>query len=137
MGILQLGPFHIKYEWLFFLPAGIVTYFILKIMIKNKDFRREFIDKVINAAIIVFVIFKLSIIVFRPKIIFENPVAIIYLNGGTKGLILSVSAGIIYLFWVFRKKQWNASDVTAGMVYLTVSYVLSYWLVRTLFLIIF
>lgn len=132
MGILQLGPFNIKYEWLLLLFAAIATYFVLKKMFTNKRFQKEFIDTTINVTILSFLIYKFSIILFRPELIFENPIALFYFNGGTKGLVLALIIGALYLFWKVRKNKWNMADFVEGVIYTAISFLLSYWLLRTL-----
>lgn len=132
MGVLQLGPFNIKYEWLLLLFAAIATYFVIKRMLTNKKFQEKFIDTTINVIILSFLIYKFSIILFRPELIFENPIALFYFNGGTKGLALALIIGGIYLFWKVRKNKWNMADFVKGIIYTAISFLLSYWLLRTL-----
>lgn len=132
MGILQLGPLNIKYEWLLLLFAGIATYFVLRVMLKNKSFQKEFIDAAVNVAILSLLIFKFSIVLFRPKLIFENPIALLYFDGGTKGLVLASISGAAYLLWKLRKMKWSNVDFVKGVIYTAISFLLSYWLLRTL-----
>lgn len=114
------------------LLAGLTTYFVLRIMLKNKNFQKEFIDAATNVTILSFLIYKFSIILFRPKLIFENPIALLYFDGGTKGLVLALMIGVAYLFWKVRKMKWSKVDFVKGVIYTTISFLLSYWLLRTL-----
>lgn len=136
MGILQLGPLNIKYEWLLLLLAGLTTYFVLRVMLKNKNFQKEFIDVVMNVTILSVLIYKFSIILFRPKLIFENPIALLYFDGGTKGLVLALISGVAYLFWKVRKMKWGYVDFMKGVIYTAISLLLSFWLFRTLLILV-
>lgn len=132
MGILQLGPLTIKYEWLLLLFAGFTTYFVLRIKLKNKSFQKEFIDAAMNVTILSFLIYKFSVILFRPNLLFENPIALLYFDGGRKGLVLALITGTVYLFWKVRKMKWNNVDFVKGVIYTAISFLLTYWLLRTL-----
>lgn len=135
MGIFQLGPLSIKYEWLFLLVAGVATYWIIQYILKNHiDFQKEFIDSLVNAGIIFVVVYKFSIVLFRPSIMFDNPLGIIYFTGGIKGGYLGSIAGVIYFISMFYKKKWTLKPTLTTLVYSIVTFTATFWLMKMLFL---
>jgi hypothetical protein len=123
-----------KYEWMIILLAGIITYFLLKKLLNNKPFQKEFLDAIFNVVIIGFLVYKFSFILFRPSAFWENPVSILYFTGGSKGFILALVIGFLYMAWMIKKRTWSLIEFTEGTVYSILTFAVSFWLVRTLLL---
>lgn len=134
MGILELGPLTIKYEWLILFLAGIMTFILLRILLRQQPFKQQFIDALLNGVVIWFLIYKFSILLFRPSLLFENPLGILYFHGGMKGSFLGAFIAFLYLIWRKRKSQWGLREFIHGFTYSIVGFGLSYWLIRTCFL---
>lgn len=134
MGIFQLGPLTIKYEWAILFAAALITYAVLKKAIHNKAFSKDFLDTLFNIVFIWIIIYKLSILLFRPTLLLTNPLGLLYFNGGTKGAILALIVCLIYLFQTFKKRSWQKEDLIQGLIITVVSAFLSFWLVRTFFI---
>lgn len=132
MGLLQLGPLNIKYEWIILFGAGLITYLVLLKVIQDKSFRQELFDTHFNIIFIWILIFKLSILLFRPSIIIENPLGLLYFHGGTNGIILASIVSLLYLYWKTKKLSWSKEQIIQGLTYTVVSFIISYWLFRTL-----
>lgn len=136
MDILQLGPLTIKYNWLFLFISGFITYLILNKKLTNPTFKKEFTDVLFNTVFILIIVFKFSIILFRPSLLLDNPLAILYFNGGTKGMIIASIVALSYLFWKKKKLYWKTPDFMQGIIYTFISFAISYWSIRTVFYII-
>jgi hypothetical protein len=134
MGIFQLGPLSIKYEWAILFAAGLITYAVVKKAIHSKPFSKDFLDTLFNIVFIWIIIYKLSILLFRPSLLLTNPLGLLYFNGGNKGAILALIVCLIYLFWTFKKRSWQKEDLIQGLIITVVSAFLSFWLVRTFFI---
>ncbi len=137
MGALLLGPFMIKHIYIVLLFAGLASYFTMK-KSANIDplFQKLFINTIINAALIWFVLYKFSVIIFQPFLFFENPFSIIYFTGGAKGAVLGVLVAISYLFIVIRKEKWSLKAWISSIFYGIVTFIIIFWSVRTLLVLI-
>lgn len=133
MGSLHIGRFMIKYEWIIFLISIAVVYFVLKRWLKNdQQFQQTFIDAIFNTAFIGFLTYKFSVVLFKPMMLFENPISVLYFTGGKKGGILGVILAICYLVWKTKREKWQGVVVWQGVFYTVISFVTAFWLFRTL-----
>ncbi|SEM17088.1 hypothetical protein SAMN05192533_101288 [Mesobacillus persicus] len=138
MNAIQAGPFIIKYTWLFAITAIVVTYFLLKKLLKeDQEFRDQFLDALINTLLIGMVTYKLSILAYRPELLTTNPLAALYLSGGFKEWLTGIIAGGLYLGWQGRKQSWSPHSTGKAIVYGIVTFITTYWLTRTLFFLLF
>ncbi len=136
METMVLGPLLIPYKWLYFLLAGITTYNTVKIILKeNKAFFKMFINELINSLFLWFLIFKFSIVLFRPSILFERPIEILYFTGGSKGLLLGIFIAVIFIIRKVYKNKWSISLTLRAAVYTLLTFVISYWIIHTFFVI--
>jgi prolipoprotein diacylglyceryltransferase len=138
MDAFQLGPLIIKYTWIFVCGAGILTYFVIKMMFKEEqDFREAFLDALINAIVITVLGYKASILVFRPELWTSNPLAALYLSGSWREYGIGLLLGGLYLLWKHKKSSWKGALTGKAFVYGIVTFITGYWLFRTLFFLFF
>lgn len=138
LGAFLLGPLLIKYDWVLILLAGILSYFVVgKVLNKEEDFKKDFINDMINAVLIGFFTYKFSSVLFQTENIINNPMEILYFSGGTKGLVLGLILALAYIAWRIRKSRYRVQSWLSGIVYGTVTFLLSFWLFRTLFILLF
>ena len=138
MGAFLLGPFMIKHIYIIILIAAIASYFTMYWTTKkDKKFQQLFLNTMINTVFIWFLTYKFSSIFFQPDLILNNPLSILYFTGGTKGSILGLILALIYLFWTMKKRGSAFITWFSSFVYGIVTFFISFWLVRTLFLIFF
>lgn len=138
LGAFLLGPLLIKYDWVLILLAGILSYFVVgKALNKEEDFKKDFINDMINAVLIGFFTYKFSSVLFQTENIINNPMEILYFSGGTKGLVLGLILALAYIAWRIRKSRYRVQSWLSGIVYGTVTFLLSFWLFRTLFILLF
>lgn len=138
MDIVQVGPLTIKVIWIIYLLAGAVAYFVIFRAFKdNQLFQQQFLDSIINAVIICFLTFKFSFVLFNFQAAIKNPISILYFSGGLGGIILGFILAAVYIFFKYRKYKWEAKSVLTASVYGIVTFLVSFWMMRTLFLLFF
>ncbi len=134
MGAIMLGLFMLKYEWLIFFLAGLTAYLFMKSKTKeDRSFQEYFLNSFLNAALIGFIVYKFSSVIFQPTIIIEEPISILYSTGGTKGKLLGQLIAVIYFYTKYRKGNWSLKDWFTLIVYGIVTFFVAFWLFRTLF----
>ncbi len=85
------------------LGAGYI--FLLIIFRKHKLVRKKVVDCGFNALLIFFAAWKLSPLIFRFSTVLESPLALVYLPGGIKGVILGAVAVAVYIVLLIVKKK--------------------------------
>lgn len=134
METIVLGPLLIPYKWLYFILAGITTYITVKITLKeNKSFFKLFMDELTNALFLWFLVYKFSIVLFRPSILFERPIEILYFTGGSKGLLLGTFVAVLFFIRKAYKNKWSVPLTIHAAVYTLLTFIISYWIIHTLF----
>lgn len=134
MGAFLLGPFIIQYEWMMYLISALSSYFIMKAALKaNCSFQKAFLNAVVNASLIGLITYKFSSVLFKPSLLLENPISILYFTGGGKGILLGFFLAFVYLIRNFKKSNWLLKDCLITIVYGIVTFFIVIWLVRTLF----
>ncbi|MHA0857228.1 hypothetical protein [Paenibacillus sp. CMAA1364] len=103
MNVIQLGPFILNFQILMLIIAAFTSYLAVKYRIGQLDVDRIIIDKYVNAFILTIIIWKMSIIIFDPISVIEQPISLLYFNGGDKGLWLGLLTACIYLYIRSRK----------------------------------
>lgn len=135
LNAFQIGPFIIKYTWIFALLALVITYFLLKKTLKEDEkFLGEFLDALVNSLFIGVISYKISILLYRPELLTTNPLSALYLSGGVKEWLTAISLAFLYLGWKYKKNKWPGRLTGMGIVYGIVTLITCFWLVRTLFL---
>lgn len=126
---ITIGPFLIKNLWIVLFIAGLLSYIVMEIRVrKYPELQTSLLNEVGNGLVICLLIYKFSLVLFRPSILFTNPIGILFFTGGTRGLLLGGASGFLYLVWNVRKKGFkvrNVMDVlTFGMITMLVTYYL-------------
>ncbi|MBT2689625.1 hypothetical protein J7I93_15645 [Bacillus sp. ISL-47] len=138
MGAFLLGPLLIKYEWILIFLAGILTYFVVgQALKKDAEFKKDALNDMVNAIFIGFFTYKFSSVLFQTENIINNPIGLLYFSGGSKGMTLGIILALIYLAWRIKKSNYAVQRWLSGIVYGTVTFLLSFWLFRTLFILLF
>jgi hypothetical protein len=134
MGAFKLGPFIIQYTWVLMILSGLITYFVLKKMLKeDQTFLEKFTDALINALLIGVIAYKGSVLLFRPELWVRNPLGALSLSGSWRELLAALLLSGAYLIWKYKKQNWPADLSRNALIYGFTTYILSYWLIRTLF----
>jgi type IV secretory pathway VirB2 component (pilin) len=135
MESFQLGPFTIRYVWLFLLTSLYLTYMVIDNLINREDSSKKslFYNIVSNCFIIIVLTFKFSFLINRPSILWENPIGILYFTGGRMGWIVGIIIAFIYLGIQFKFNRLNEWRYWKLIVYGIVTFILSYYIVQTIF----
>lgn len=137
MGAFLLGPFMIKHIYIVIIIAAIAAFYMLKWNTrKDKPFQQIFLNTMFNSVFIWFLTYKFSSIIFQPTSFINNPLSILYFTGGSKGSVLGLILAFVYLFLTMKKRAYALNKWFPSFVYGIVTFFISFWLVRTLFLII-
>ncbi|MGN7176875.1 hypothetical protein BK139_02175 [Paenibacillus sp. FSL R5-0490] len=138
MGAFMIGPLLVKYEWVLVLLSGIVSYFtIVQVLRDSGDYKKVFLNVILNSVLIGFFTYKFSSILFQTGNILSSPIAFLYFTGGRKGIILGAFLALIYLILAIKKDNYPLKKWIHGIVYGSVTFMLSYWLFRTLLILLF
>ncbi|MFF2178465.1 hypothetical protein ACFVT8_18725 [Lysinibacillus sp. NPDC058147] len=90
------------------LVAFIIVWLVLRIQFPKKW------SEVYGDAVFTFIlVWKFSIIVTDFKAVIAQPVALLYFNGGTIGVLLGVIAASLQLLWKRQKLQFDATGIAA------------------------
>jgi len=134
----QVGPFIIKYTWIFAVFSLMITYILLKKKLKeDRDFQAKFLDSLVNSLLIGVLTFKVSFLLYRPELLTSNPMAALYLTGGKKEWVTAILVSSLYIAWKYKREQWSTRLTSLGIVYGIVTFITAFWLVRTLFFLVF
>ncbi len=138
MGAFLIGPLLVKYEWILVLLSGIVAYFTIANALRdNGEYKKIFLNVIINSMLIGFFTYKFSSILFQTENILSSPLGILYFSGGRKGFILGAFLAFIYIVIEIKKNKYPLKKWFYGIVYGSVTFMLSFWLFRTLLILLF
>ena len=106
MDAIQLGPLLLKKSYLVLLFSCLLAYLYIAIYLRKKPEIVKTVENHITTGLLIWIlIFKFSIIIFRPSIIWTNPYGLLFFTGGTRGLYLAVFVTISYLFWKLHQSN--------------------------------
>jgi hypothetical protein len=138
LGAFLIGPLLVKYEWVLVLLSGIVSYFtIVQVLRDSGEYKKVFLNVILNSVLIGFFTYKFSSILFQIENILSSPIGFLYFSGGRKGTILGAFLALIYLVMAIKKHNYPLHKWIHGIVYGSVTFMLSYWLFRTLLILLF
>ncbi|WP_183241806.1 TlpA family protein disulfide reductase [Anoxybacillus mongoliensis] len=66
---------------------------------------RNVMDVIFNSFIYGLVIWKLSYGIVHPNVVLENPLTLLYFNGGVVGLVLAAIFIVVYTYWQLKKQH--------------------------------
>ncbi|UAL49299.1 hypothetical protein [Sutcliffiella horikoshii] len=106
MDAIQLGPLLLKKSYLVLLFSCLLAYLYIAIYLRKKPEIVKTVENHITTGLLIWIlIFKFSIIIFRPSIIWTNPYGLLFFTGGTRGFYLAVFVTISYLFWKLHQSN--------------------------------
>jgi|GEM_PF-2641173 len=108
MGYIQVFSIQIPVEYVIVLFSLAATFIVLFFILKDDiTFRKSYFDVLSSVLIYGFFIYKLSYILRNPSVLWQNPLELIYFNGGKIGIIVSFAWAFFYLWASIKKHQWN------------------------------
>jgi hypothetical protein len=92
------GNLFVKMNWIYLLFAYILTYLGVSILFRKSDKTFKYwLDLYTNATAFMLIFYKFSIVIFRPTILWDNPLGLLYFTGGKSGIIIGLVIAIVYL----------------------------------------
>lgn len=130
-GVLQLGPFIIRTDWLFYGLSLLLGFAIARrVIMKKSPVDLRHLELFSNALFIGILLWKISPIFTEPQIL-KNPIALLLYPGTSLGIKLAYVGVVLYLAYTVWKKKisWRAvSDVFTIVVISSVFiYSLTHW----------
>ena len=105
---ISLGPLNIPLILITVILSWFIYLAITGRVFKNQKDSQKKIDNIIfNIFFIIFIVWKLSPLIFQFSTVKLNPSAMLYLPGGIAGLILGAGAALAYLTVVTLRKHSN------------------------------
>ncbi|NMO97655.1 redoxin domain-containing protein [Paenibacillus lemnae] len=102
----SLGPLTLNLTLVLLMLSHIVGYFVLKLRLSlaHYEHRSTILNELVGHAVTAFFIWKLSLIVTETRIVMEQPMSLLYYDGGSTGLLLAAIYVLIRL-WLTSRKQ--------------------------------
>jgi hypothetical protein len=111
MDIIQIGSIAILQKWLLLGLAVLFGLLFMKIWPRRfqKEENQKQLELLSNTLFIGFLIWKGSLFLFEPALIWKSPFSLLYFTGGNNGLILAIILSIIY--FIFKSKRKNLCNL--------------------------
>ena len=104
---IKLGPFVIRYLWLFLFISGLIGYIAIKIRSRPFEKKEAIVNTITNGVIIWLITWKISYVFLNPNDLIQNPLSFLYFNGGLLGQFLGFILVIFYFYWCIKKYKIN------------------------------
>ncbi|WP_157068390.1 TlpA disulfide reductase family protein [Geobacillus jurassicus] len=102
--ILQFGNIVVQGENLLLISGLLISYVMFYYGIKVLKIERNIMDLIFNSFINGVLIWKFSYVVLHPNSVLQNPMTILYFNGGYVGISMAIVFITVYT-WLYVKKQ--------------------------------
>jgi hypothetical protein len=111
MDIIQIGSIAILQKWLLLGLAVLFGLLFMKIWPRRfqKEENQKQLELLSNTLFIGFLIWKGSLFLFEPALIWKSPFSLLYFTGGNNGLNLAIILSIIY--FIFKSKRKNLCNL--------------------------
>ncbi|WP_108669280.1 hypothetical protein [Peribacillus acanthi] len=128
-----LGSFYVHFSWIAILSGYLLAYIVLAFLNAEASMKKWF-DESINAILLCFFTYKFSIIFFRPSLLLNHPISILFLTGGTSGFQIGLLIALCYLIWRGRKLRDKLfiKNQIIGLIIMVLGYLLVLTLLNTL-----
>ncbi|WP_223700039.1 hypothetical protein [Sutcliffiella deserti] len=133
MDAIQLGPLLLKKSILVLLFSCLLAYLYIAVYYrKRQDTLKTIEHHLVSTALLWVLVFKFSILLFRPSILWTNPYGLLFFTGGTKGVYLASIMAILFFYWQAHKSNLNIKTTTILVVPVVVIILTSYYLLMYL-----
>ena len=135
MESIHIGPIVIQKYMIVLLFAILVAYLYIAVLLyKQKELLKKVEDHLVSTLLIWILVFKFSIILFRPSIIWTNPIGLIYFTGGTKGMYLASIVSILFFYITVKYRSKLDNKIISLILIPTVLIIYSlYYILMNLF----
>lgn len=100
---MEIGPLVLNADLFFLILSFLLVTNVIKFFSKTLEVSKDIVSISENVFIIVLITWKISIFLFNPLMIVENPLSIIYFDGGIEGVFLGLFIGLVY--YVYKTKN--------------------------------
>ncbi|MGJ7035964.1 TlpA family protein disulfide reductase [Anoxybacillus eryuanensis] len=102
---MQLGAVVIQGENLLLIVSLLMTYVFFYYGLFVLKAERNVMDVIFNSFIYGLVIWKVSYGIVHPNVVLQNPLTLLYFNGGVVGLVLAAIFIVVYTYWQLKKQH--------------------------------
>jgi peroxiredoxin len=104
MEYVTIGPLQVPLKWIFIGVSMNFSILILNVYLRKKGMEhKQIVDDLWNGLFIFIIVWKLSLIIFEPKLVANSPLSLLYFTGGVKGIWLGFAISLLYTIIQFRK----------------------------------
>ncbi|WP_100334030.1 hypothetical protein [Bacillus alkalisoli] len=97
---IEIGPIMLPVHWLYWGLSSLGGYLMIVLRLNGSSLhKKRIVDTLINGAIIALLSWKFSYLLFHPVYAFSNPISILYFDGGSKGVLISLFTASLYLVY--------------------------------------
>jgi hypothetical protein len=122
MKLINIGSLHVPLEWIFITISFLLSVLILKIFIRKAGCDdKKILEDIWNGVFIFIGVWKLSLIIFEPKLVIQSPLSLLYFTGGDQGIWLGIVVAVIYIVTKTRKQNLSSSIVISILFFLGIS----------------
>jgi peroxiredoxin len=114
----SLGPFNVPLILIPVFAAWFLYQLVIKRFYREKLDRLQRVDRLLfNSLFIVFIVWKLSPILFQFSTVIKNPSALVYLPGGVTGLAAGIAAAAVLLAASFYRQKGNRRGLAKNLAF--------------------
>lgn len=138
--VISVGPLIIRTEMLLYVLSGIVGFLFMRYRLGKselQDFKTHQgqVEDLLTGAVIAYLVaWKLSVLLFFPGSVMAEPLALLYMPGGEKGVILGVLVALAYTGLQVYRKAIPIYTVAAGFIFAFVMAGTVYFFIHTAFI---
>lgn len=103
-----IGGVTVPTSWVAFIIGVVVAYFMIRIR-----FGKQRAEQFSDTAILIVLVWKLSVILTDFSTIIRHPLSLLYFHGGTIGFYVGVIVAFGYILFQWKRKQRTFLDATA------------------------
>ncbi|WP_188205901.1 hypothetical protein [Alkalibacillus aidingensis] len=109
--IIQVGTFNLYVPYLFYIIAIILSSLFGGMMARRlpSQISKKTSDLVIEYWVCFLIVWKLCYFILYPSDLWENPLSVIYFDGGKIGVILGFLTVVIYIYFQYYRRQISIS----------------------------
>ncbi|HAK46109.1 MAG TPA: hypothetical protein DCO79_09375 [Spirochaeta sp.] len=104
---VSIGPLSIPWAFIALILAWIIYQLLIKRFYREQNERLQKVDRILfNSLFIILLVWKLSPLLFQFSTVIKNPVAVLYLPGGTAGIVLGITVAAVFAsVSILRQKE--------------------------------
>ncbi|MBD3108027.1 hypothetical protein IEO70_06575 [Bacillus sp. AGMB 02131] len=107
MEVIQIGSIAILLKWLLLAAAaliGVIAVWIWLKLLNGAKESKQIVDLILNSLFVGFFVWKGSLLLLEPGLVWKQPLSLLYFTGGKDGLIIAIVSAVLY-FFVKASKQ--------------------------------